>query len=62
MSTFQLSQEAVDGSITVNVNGSTAVGWHFDPITNSVVFGNGFIPSLGSRIDIIYGIKTECQE
>lgn len=62
MSQFQLSQEAAEGSITVYVDGIEALGWTFDPVSNSVIFGNGFIPPLGSAVDIHYGLKTECQE
>ena len=62
MSNFELSKEAASGSITVSVDGMQAVGWSFDEASNSVVFDSGFIPQVGSIINIVYGLKEECPE
>lgn len=56
-SRFPLDEpDPIESSIIVNVNGQTAAGWTYDPVTNSVVFDENSIPEANQTITIEYGI------
>ncbi len=55
--TFALDEpDPIEASIVVTVNGQTATGWTYDPVTNSVVFDENSIPEPSQTITIEYGI------
>tara|TARA_Y100000593_G_scaffold56973_1_gene106118 strand:- start:3741 stop:5330 length:1590 start_codon:yes stop_codon:yes gene_type:complete len=56
-STFELEEDdPIEASIVVTVNGQTATGWTYDPLTNAVVFDENSIPEPSQTIIIEYGI------
>ena len=52
---FSLSQEPIEDSIQVDVNGVLATGWVYDPSTNSIAFSSD-IPQDGDIVDIEYAV------
>jgi hypothetical protein len=64
---FPLSRPADPSTITVMVNGNTipqagceacADGWTYYPDTNSIYFGDNYVPGQGDRIEVHY--TAEC--
>jgi uncharacterized membrane protein len=59
--TFELSYDAIDGTITVYVNGvQQMIGWSFDANSNSVVFDPSYVPNDGDVVQINYGYYGAC--
>ena len=58
-SNFVLTEKAVDGTISVEVDGVESTDWYFEDSTNSVIFT--VIPPEGSEITMTYAVWS-CQE
>jgi hypothetical protein len=58
-SNFVLTEKAVDGTISVEVDGVESTDWYFEDSTNSVIFT--LIPPEGSEITMTYAVWS-CQE
>ena len=59
--TFELSEDAIQGSIEVSVNGvAVPSGWVFDEPTNSIVFDPAAVPAYGDTIEVYYGYYGAC--
>lgn len=56
-STFGLSEIPFVSSIEVTVNGVSSTGWVYVSSSNSVAFNPGFVPAVGSFIEIKYGVS-----
>jgi hypothetical protein len=49
--------DPIESSIVVKINGQiTNTGWQYDPVSNSVVFQEGYVPEPNQTITIEYGI------
>jgi hypothetical protein len=59
-SSFELSDNPIESTIEVFVNGVLTGNWSYDPVINSVVFDPASIPPMGSAIDISYNIYGGC--
>jgi len=60
-SSFTLTKDAVEGSITVKVDGTSTNNWSYDSSSNSVVFHQGMEPADGSSVEITYGMDIPCE-
>jgi len=61
-SSFLLTQEPIEQSIYVKVDGVTSTDWTYESTGNVVVFDNSNIPSAGSEIYISYAPIYDCPE
>ena len=61
--TYPLSRPADDATISVTVAGQTVAqfgvdfcqdGWTYDPMTNTIVFGDNAAPNRGDDIEVQY--------
>jgi hypothetical protein len=60
MISFELSDEPVEDTIEVEVDGTINTDWSYDDTSNSVVFS--VAPSDGSAIDVTYAVWAECYD
>ena len=60
-STFYLSEQAIEGTIEVLVNGNYVYGWSYDDSDSSINFDASNIPAETSSIEITYGIFSDCE-
>lgn len=58
ISTFQLSDTPLTSTIEVSVDGIESVDWVYVLNTNSVSFNPGYVPVVGSFIEIEYGVSN----
>ena len=59
-SSFELSDNPIESTIEVFVDGNVTGNWSYDPIINSVVFDPASVPPMGSTIDISYNVYGGC--
>jgi hypothetical protein len=58
---FALSQEPLEGSITITVDGDDVTsGWTYDPATNEIVFDADAVPENGAEVKVNYEPVSEC--
>ncbi len=57
---FTLTQQAVEETIYVEVDGVAVTEWTYDSTTNAVSFNEGHIPDAGANIYISYNPVSEC--
>ncbi|MCK6530802.1 choice-of-anchor D domain-containing protein [Myxococcota bacterium] len=57
---FVLSEEAVAGSVDVEVDGLPAAGWSYDAALNAVVFIEAYAPEEGAVIEVTYAMPAAC--
>ena len=60
LTSFPLSEDPIEDSIEVKVNGYVHTGWAYDATTNALTLDTA--PSEGSSIDITYAIWSDCEE
>ena len=60
LTSFPLSEDPIEDSIEVKVNGYVHTGWVYDVTTNALTLDTA--PSEGSSIDITYAIWSDCEE
>ena len=58
ISTFQLSDTPLTSTIEVSVDGIESADWVYVLNTNSVSFNPGYVPVVGSFIEIEYGVSN----
>lgn len=57
---FELSDTAIPNTIEVSVDGITSTEWAYDLAANTVIFNAGYIPAVGSSVEITYNILGGC--
>jgi hypothetical protein len=57
---FQLSEIPLESTLAVTVNGIPAIGWHYNPATNSVVFASYTVPIKDDVVEVTYGHFGKC--
>jgi len=61
MDSFELSEEAVSGTLVVRVDGvSMTEGWSYDEDRNALVFDNEYVPDGGATIEVEYAVRGDC--
>ena len=61
MDSFQLSEDAVPGTVVVRIDGiSTTEGWSYDEDRNVLVFDSEYIPDGGATIEVEYAVRGDC--
>ncbi len=60
VSSFPLSEEPIEDTIAVTIDGVTSSDWTYEEAVNSVIFSSA--PPEGSTIDVAYAVWAECVE
>ena len=60
--TFTLTENAVQDTIFVEVEGIESHEWTYDSATNSISFNNGYIPAAGTTIYVSYSPISDCTQ
>ena len=58
--TFTLTENAVQDTIYVEVDGIESSDWTYDAITNSISFNSGYTPLAGATIYVSYNPISDC--
>jgi len=60
-STFVLSDQPIEDSISVSIDGvDISLGWIYDVSSNSIVFSSGYEPQEGQTVEVNYAVREEC--
>ncbi len=58
---FELSEEAVPGTLVVRIDGvSTTEGWSYDEERNALDFDSEHVPEGGATIEVEYAVRGGC--
>ncbi len=61
MDSFQLTEEAVAGTLVVRIDGvHLPEGWSYDEDRNALVFDSEYIPEGGATIEVEYAVRGDC--